>query len=919
MEPERGSTLSWRGDLTTNTAPPTSLRDGASRYELREELGRGGMAVVHAAFDRELQRRVALKLLLPERASPGEHARLVQEAQTLAQLRHPNVVIVLDIGMLGDRVFLAMELVDGESLRAWLTTERPWQDIVRMFAAAGRGLACAHDAGIVHRDFKPDNVLVDRSGSARVADFGLARLGETSEPTGVLVGTLPYLAPELLAGMSADARTDQFAFGVALAEALTGKRPFAATDRETLQAAHARGPQLEAIARTHLRAIVTRALALDPAARFASMHELVTALEHDPTVRRRRLLIGGGVFAVGAIAATAVAAGIRGPAAGPSCADPRPLDGIWDARARVAWRATIERSKAPYARKIGTTVELGLDAYAQALHTSERAACEAVSRGAETHELSNARAACLARARNSLDQLADVLATADDAMIARAPLALAELPRLDECADAAELLRADQLPRDAVSLGRVMTVRAEIDHATILRYLGKHREALAILDRVLPRAGQLGHKPTYAQGLLNAANASEQIKPPKEGEALLRSTLAAAQEGHADVTFAVAASGLALNLGRLQERYDEADTWLALAASTSARLGKPPHVEANVHFSAAILANARKRFDEAAREATYALDIAERANFDAMRRGEIVNTLGGVALFQGKFEEAGKHYARARELASEVYGEAHPAVISYDSNLASVVYALGDFPRAVALRKDIVARRIAQLGPRAPRVADDQMSLAFALDANSEPEAAIASARAGAELLLATKGNTAPGLRGQVYLAQILIANGHVDEAETLAKRMVDEIAKLGPSATGDRLAAMVVLADAALARGRTAEATTLLAHVTGHGGNEGPIGDALRRQARLARKAGDNARALELARRAQPIIATTIGPGSSDLGVAYLEEGLAQVALRSPEAGAKLAAAAKLLKGARWKAYADEAASALATLAPLE
>jgi tetratricopeptide (TPR) repeat protein/predicted Ser/Thr protein kinase len=890
------------------------------RYQIEDVLGIGGMGVVYVARDSELGRRVAVKLVRSsdDGSSAERHARLLREASTMAALASPYVVTVHDVGTHRGQVFIAMELVTGKTLRAWLDAkQRSWREILDMFLQAGRGLVAAHEAGIVHRDFKPDNVFVGEDGRVRVGDFGLAHAPMEMGPvrTDVLVGTLPYLAPELLAGAAGDARADQFAFGVALAEALAGKRPFTAIDRATLQAAHAKGPQLDGIARAHLRAILTRALAPRPADRFASMHELLAALEHDPTVRRRRLAIGGAVFAVGAIAASAVALNMRGTE-GPSCADPRPLDGIWDPSTRAAWRAALERSTAPYARKIGADVEDGLDSYAQALHTGERSACEAVTRGAETHELSNARAACLARARSALGQLGKLLATADDAMIARAPLALAQLPALDECADAGGLLREDMLPRDPLSLGRVMTVRAEIDQGMILRYLGKHREALEVFDRALPRAAAAGHKPTYAAGLMHAAQATEHTKPPKEAEALHRSSLTVAQEGHADVTFAYAASSLALNLGRLQERFDEADTWLALATSTSARLGKPPKVEAFTHFAAAILANARRRFDEATREATYALEIAERANFDRARRAEMINTLGGIALSQGIFAEAGEHYARARGMIADVYGDTHPTAITIDGNLASVAFALGEFPRAVELRRSVLARRIAQLGPQAPKVGDDHIGLAFALDANSEGTAAIEEARAGAALLLAAKGaNTAPGLRGQVNLAQILVANGAVDEAVALAKRTSEQLAALGPSGIEDRRAVLVVLANAAIRQGRTADAKPLLAEALSGDSASESRGVALRLQARLARTAGDNARAVELARRAQKIIATTAGPRAGELGMAFLEEGLAQVALREPEAAGKLTAAAQLLEGTRWKAGAAEATGALAAL----
>ena len=168
--PALATTVEGRAARGSGAPPPPD-----DRYQLLGELGRGGMAVVHAALDRQLGRRVALKLVRPDRLDPAGRARLLREAQALARLRHPNVVTVYDAGARGDQVFVAMELIDGGSLGRWLATaERSWRDVVRVFVDAGRGLIAAHAAGLVHRDFKPDNVLIDHDGTARVADFGLA-------------------------------------------------------------------------------------------------------------------------------------------------------------------------------------------------------------------------------------------------------------------------------------------------------------------------------------------------------------------------------------------------------------------------------------------------------------------------------------------------------------------------------------------------------------------------------------------------------------------------------------------------------------------------------------------------------------------------------------------------------------------------
>lgn len=281
-----------------NLAPGTRV----GRYVIDKEIGAGGMGKVFAAHDPELNRMVAVKVLHSYRNFCMQR-RLRREAQAMAQLAHPNVVAVYDVGSLGEDMFVAMEYVAGKTLAEWLATPRSQREILNTYRAAGRGLAAAHAAGLVHRDFKPENVLIGNDSRVRIVDFGLARLANSTwsgadkrigreahvesgqlqqlTASGALVGTPYYMAPEVHAGQEADARSDQFSFCVAIYIALYGQRPFEGDSLETLfenlRAGRLRGRQLLGVPR-YVRTVLRRGLSIEPKDRFASMDELLAAL-----------------------------------------------------------------------------------------------------------------------------------------------------------------------------------------------------------------------------------------------------------------------------------------------------------------------------------------------------------------------------------------------------------------------------------------------------------------------------------------------------------------------------------------------------------------------------------------------------------------------------------------------------------------
>jgi hypothetical protein len=326
-------------DPRAGRAAVPSLRPGArvGRFTILEKLGEGGMGVVLAAYDPDLDRRVAIKLIRPAAATCGDaQARLLREAQAMARLRHPNVVTVYEVGTFGEQVFIAMEFVEGGTLSDALDElAGSWRLIIARFAEAGRGLAAAHEAGLVHRDFKPENVLVGRDGRVHVTDFGIVgTAGELEElrdldglednpahvsggsspaleadltPTGYLMGTPLYMAPEQHRGGRVDARSDQFAFCVGLYRALYGESPFEGKSvteyASQVLSGNIRPPPTGTRVPGWVHDILLRGLSVDPDRRFPSMEALLSELAVDEDRDRRggwrtRLVLG---IAMGAI------------------------------------------------------------------------------------------------------------------------------------------------------------------------------------------------------------------------------------------------------------------------------------------------------------------------------------------------------------------------------------------------------------------------------------------------------------------------------------------------------------------------------------------------------------------------------------------------------------------------------------------
>jgi len=478
----RGVTFGTGSGAPSDASADPSPGTRVGRYVLLERLGAGAMGVVFAAHDPELDRKVAVKLLRGDASEPIRDAAtasteasrgvgfLMREAQAMARLAHPNVVAVHDVGWFDDRVFLAMELVDGQTLAQWLAAERrPLRDVVAMFVAAGHGLAAAHAAGLVHRDFKPENVLIGKDGRVRVTDFGLAHQAEQPPEPGAAIGTADprrtarllagtpfYMAPEQLTRDSVDARTDQFSFCVALYAALTGKHPFPASGRAQGLPAARPGDAVPSWLWRALRP----GLAVDREQRYPGMAPLLSRLERGP---RRRTWIAA-ALAVAAIAGGIAVVAERGAAldaAGPGCdGAERLLAGIWDpGRARVVEAAFRATGRADAATAFASA-SLLLDQYAGLWTGMRTGACQRALSGSQSQASLRLRVACLDARLAELGLLTERLAAADAKLVEGAVLAVEGLGTLDICTDD-HALQLPTAPEVAARPGTLVAVDAE--------------------------------------------------------------------------------------------------------------------------------------------------------------------------------------------------------------------------------------------------------------------------------------------------------------------------------------------------------------------------------------------------------------------------------------------------------------------------
>jgi tetratricopeptide (TPR) repeat protein/predicted Ser/Thr protein kinase len=711
------------GPETKPDRPGEVMATGLSRglllghYMLLEKLGAGGMGEVFAAFDPRLDRRVAIKLLRSGSLSADEgKTRLQREAQAMARLQHPNVIAVHDVGTFADRVFIAMEFVEGETLGEWLRGERTWRDVVDVFGQAGRGLAAAHAAGLVHRDFKPDNVLLGKDGRPRVVDFGLARQ-TTSTPSpgqpmpeliipdsalaqpltrdGAVMGTPGYMAPEQIAGLPTDARTDQFSFCVALYEALYGKRPYGgATLRahaEEISQGRLLPPAGDTDVPDEVYEALSRGLSNDPAKRWPDMDALLKALTPRQGLSGRLVILVASLTLL-ALAGTGFAVWQQRRLRVCGGQEKRLVD-VWDEPRKRTLQSAFVASKVPGADSAWRAVERSVDAWALDWVNTSRDVCEATRvRKVDSEDVYELRQTCLTSRLDQLRAQLNLFEAADRDVVATATSAVASLGPPQGCLDA----RAPRTrPVDAAQQRATTALEAELTKARALFAASKYADGAAQLEKALTPGAS---SETLAEALLLLEHLQHRAGQKKKGDAALLEAAEYAMKAQDAALLARAFSRLAVSREE-DELTDQAEVWNRLAHSAASRVPDEWEVLVELSLNDGIGSSHRKQHDDALKDFRNALTLQEQHLGPTHPQvAQTHNLLGATLTNLGRLDEAIGSFEKSLALHLALEGPEHSHTASAQHNLASTLRRKGRYADALPHAEAALATRRLVLG-----------------------------------------------------------------------------------------------------------------------------------------------------------------------------------------------------------------------------
>jgi tetratricopeptide (TPR) repeat protein len=770
--------LAALGESAVSLPPVEPPRSRLGRYLLLERVGSGATGVVYAAFDPELDRRVALKLMRGDAGSAfrGELLeRLRREAKALARVNHPNVVAVHDVGVEDAQIYITEEFVRGSNLETWLRASgRSPAEVMQMFQQAGRGLAAAHAVGLVHRDFKPANVLVGDDGRVRVVDFGMARsdagpgealstapsppdvdaLADTALParpgspltrTGTVLGTPLYMSPEQHQARPADARSDQFSFCVSLHEALCAEHPFAgATYGELARATlsgEVRAPPKGVKMPPRWRDALLRGLRPRPEDRFPSMDALLDELARDPrAVQRRRLLIGAGIVAgVAVLAAGSFAAQRRRQLCSGGEAK---LSGVWDAPRAATARTAFQRTGVSYAEAAWGNAQAMLDDYAHGWAAMHAEACEATRlRGEQSEEVLDLRMSCLSERLQGLDATVGLLASADAKTVQRSAALAGALPPLATCADVEALKAPLRPPADAATRAKVEQIRAQLAAGRALNETARYTEAKTVADAALQSARAVGYGPLVAEALELVGALEQRSRSDAAAEKAYEEAFTEGVASRADAVAEKVSARLVSQVGIDQGRHADGHRWARIARA-----------------------------------------LLQRGASAALDPGGLQYSEGNLFLDEGLFEPALQQYRQSLALREKALPQRHPAIARTHNSVGRALWSLGRYDEALVEYRTALAMQ-EQLVPGHPDLAATHNNIGIVLTDQHKLDDALAELWKAEGIYEKAGGKDHPDVALALNnLADVLEKQQKLGEAlELLDRAQAIWVKKLGP------------------------------------------------------------------------------------------------------------------------------------------
>ncbi len=883
------------------------------RYVILEHLGSGGMGSVYAAYDRELQRRVALKLLRLE-----DEPRVVREARLMARVEHASIVRVYDVGTYRGQPFISMELVTGVSLRTWLQSPRSWPDALRVMLAAGRGLEAAHRVGVVHHDFKPENVLLSPNGrGVKVTDFGVARLAASAvstsdaatvapsvtlpESISAVGGTPGYVAPEQIGRLPSNARADVYAYAVVLFEALFGERPRPSDSHQSAT----KTPERRGRVPRWLVAAVERGLRPNPEERWPSITALIAHLRFRARLRWVLRILMLAILCVGVALMALQLATMRTRA---QCdAEGMAIARTWGDTDAAALQTAFEHTGVSYARDAAERTAGALQEYAAGWREQRSQICVAtrIERAMSADQRQHAES-CLRDGRAQLAALVQMLTQPDESVIVHAVEAALSLPSPQTCTSDRTLARSQPagIARDVWLEGPGRQRLARV-HALLSARRLEHAARAGL--QLSHDAAEREHWPTAIEAQLLAASAHRRLGEHHDTEPMLRDAFRRASEHGYDYLALRAAAQLTGLEGVERIHPERGAIWADIGATLVARLrlGDDPAV-ARLAANVGDLEFERGDFELAS--AAY-----ERGHRTAIRafgaqHPTAINLLVRLARTQrsrGQFAAALSTHRRVLALQESMLGPDHPDIATYVSNVAALLMDHGEFDDALAHYRRALAINTRVIGPDSLAVASELSNIGSAHARLGRLEASRQAQERALRIRERQSGDQHPDVAQSLHELALLDAReGSLDRA--LARRQ--HALAILESAYGmqhPKVAAVLsgigaahsALGDHQMALATYARARTIAESIFGP--DHINVGWLLHNTAVAQQRLNDETEALRSSTRAVPIIEQALGPEHPQLveplrtlGIALFRAGRSDAAIDACERALAIAEA---------------------------